>query len=188
MRGRELFRKVSPVLDAGATVLRVLPARLVVATWWCVDWIPGLVGMGLRYMWVKRLARDCGANVMVGRHVDIRHWSSLSLGSNVTIHGGCYLDAIGGIRILDDVSIAHATSILSFDHRFDDPHRPIKDQPLVMAEVCIGPDAWIGAGVRILCGSTIGARTVVAAGAVVTRGLLQSGVFGGVPARLLKTI
>lgn len=188
MRGRERFRRVEPVLNGAVRVLRLLPAGLAVATWWLVDWIPGLAGMGIRYIWVKRLSRRCGSNVMIGRHVDIRHWAGLSLGDNVTIHGQCYLDAIGGIAILDDVSIAHATSILSFEHGFDDPLRPIKDQPLQLLPVSIGPDAWVGAGVRILAGAAIGPRSVVAAGAVVTRGALAGGIYGGVPARLLKKI
>lgn len=188
MRGRDLFRKAQPVLDAGVAVLRLLPGGLVAAMWWTVDWIPGIFGMGLRYIWVKRLSRHCGSNVMVGRHVDIRNWSGLGLGDNVTIHGQCYLDAVGGIEILDDVSIAHATSILSFEHGFDDPQQAIKDHPLLLMPVSIGPDAWIGAGVRILAGTSIGRRTVVAAGAVVTRGAIAEGIYGGVPARLLRRL
>lgn len=188
MRGRDLFHRVEPVLNAGAVALRVLPARAVSGTWWLVDWIPGLVGMGIRYAWAKRLCRSCGSNVMIGRHVDIRNWGGLSLGDNVTIHGQCYLDAMGEIAILDDVSIAHATSILSFEHGFDDPQQAIKNQPLRMTPVHIGPDAWIGAGVRVLAGAMIGRRSVVAAGAVVTRGVIAEGVYGGVPARLLKKI
>ncbi|MCC2659164.1 MAG: acetyltransferase [Panacagrimonas sp.] len=188
MRGRDRFHKVEPALHAAARALGWLPAGFAAGTWWLIDGLPGLIGVGLRYIWIKRLCRNCGSNVMIGRHVDIRNWTGLSFGHNVTVHGHCYLDAIGGIRILDDVSIAHATSILSFEHRFDDATRPIKDQPLQMSPVSIGPDAWIGAGVRILAGAAIGARTVVAAGAVVTRGSLEAGVYGGVPARRLKAI
>lgn len=188
MRGRELFRLVEPVLKAGAWVLRVLPTGLVSATWWLVDWIPGLPGTGLRYLWVQRLSRSCGSNVQIGRHVDIRNWSGLSLGNNVRIHGHCYLDAIGEISILDEVSIAHATSILSFEHGYEDPQILIKDQAMKMLPVSIGPDVWIGAGVRILAGALIGRRSVVAAGAVVKRGAIGAGIYGGVPARLLKSI
>lgn len=188
MRGRDRFRKVEPLLHAAARALAWLPAGFAVGSWWLIDWMPGAIGMGLRYVWVKRLCRHCGANVMIGRHVDIRNWSGLGLGDNVTVHGHSYLDAIGGIEILDDVSIAHASSILSFEHGFDDSTGPIKDQPLKMMPVAIGPDVWIGAGVRILAGAAIGARTVVAAGAVVTRGAIAAGVYGGVPARRLKSI
>lgn len=188
MRGRERFRKVEPVLHAAARALAWLPPGFAVASWWLVDWVPGTIGIGLRYVWAKRLCRTCGANVMIGRHVDIRNWAGLSLGNNVTVHGQCYIDAVGEVRIFDDVSIAHASSILSFEHGFGDVTRPIKDQPLQMSPVSIGPDVWIGAGVRILAGVAIGARTVVAAGAVVTRGAWAAGVYGGVPARRLKAI
>jgi acetyltransferase-like isoleucine patch superfamily enzyme len=188
MRGRDRFRKVEPALNAAARALAWLPAGFAAGSWWLIDWMPGQIGMGLRYVWIKRLCRSCGSNVMIGRHVDIRNWSGLSFGHNVTVHGQCYLDAVGGIDILDDVSIAHASSILSFEHGFDDATRPIKDQPLQMSPVSIGPDVWIGAGVRILAGVSIGARTVIAAGAVVTRGAIAAGIYGGVPARRLKAI
>lgn len=183
-----MFKRVQPVLNAGVSVLRILPAGFVAATWWLVDWIPGYAGMGIRYMWARRLCRACGANVMIGRHVDIRNWQQLSLGNNVTIHGNCYFDAVGDISIGDDVSIAHASSILSFEHSFDDASQAIKDQALVMGAVSIGPDVWIGAGVRVLAGATIGRRSVIAAGAVVRRGEISEGVYGGVPARLIKKI
>lgn len=188
MRGRDRFAQVEPLLQGAARGLGWLPAGFASGSWWLVDWIPGRLGMGLRFIWIKRLCRRCGSNVMIGRHVDIRNWAGLSFGDHVTVHGHCYLDAIGGIEILNDVSIAHATSILSFEHGFDDPLRPIKDQPLQLSAVSIGPDVWIGAGVRILAGAVIGGRTVVAAGAVVTRGASAAGVYGGVPARLLKKI
>jgi acetyltransferase-like isoleucine patch superfamily enzyme len=188
MRGRERFRRVEPALNTAARALGWLPSRFAAGSWWLIDWMPGLIGMGLRYVWLKRLCRRCGSNVMIGRHVDIRNWSGLSFGHNVTVHGQCYLDAIGGIEILDDVSIAHATSILSFEHGFDDARCPIKDQALALSPVSIGPDVWIGAGVRVLAGAVVGTRTVVAAGAVVTRGVIAAGVYGGVPARRLKAI
>ncbi|KAA5539347.1 acyltransferase [Roseiconus nitratireducens] len=144
-----------------------------------------MLGAGIRYLYLKRLARHVGDNVMLNTGVHVKHWEGLELGSNITVQQNCYLDAEGGITIGDEVSIAHQSSILSFEHTWDDPELPIKSNPRRTAPVVIGDDVWIGCGVRILSGAVIGRRTVVAAGAVVRRGEIGGAIYGGVPAKRL---
>lgn len=50
----------------------------------------------------------------------------------------------------------------------------------------IGNDVWIGCNVVIKSGVTIGDGAVIAAGAVVSGDLEPYGVYGGVPAKLIK--
>ena len=97
----------------------------------------------------------------------------------------CYIDATGGISIGDDVSIAHAVTIMSTNHRFDDPDENIRDQGVVAAPTRIENDVWIGAGARIMAGVTIGSGSVVAAGAIVTKDVPARSVVAGVPARVI---
>ncbi len=188
VRGRDRFRRVRPALLALSAALRLLPAGARVLLWGLVDGWPGLLGVGLRYCLLRALARGCGDNVLVGPYVEIRNWQGLVVGSNVSIHRDCYIDAIGGVTIGDDVSIAHATSILSFDHTWEDAGRPIRDNPVRLAPVVLERDVWIGCGCRLLAGVRVGTRSVVAAGAVVNRDLPPGHVAGGVPARPLKRI
>lgn len=54
--------------------------------------------------------------------------------------------------------------------------------------VRIGSGCWIGAGVNILPGITIGDNTVVGAGAVVTKDLPANVVAVGNPCRVLREI
>lgn len=54
--------------------------------------------------------------------------------------------------------------------------------------IVINEKVYIGNNVTILPGVTIGSNTIVAAGAVVTKDLPPNGVYGGVPARFIKTI
>ena len=54
--------------------------------------------------------------------------------------------------------------------------------------VHIGKNCWLGAGVIVLPGVTIGDNTVVGAGAVVTKDLPANVVAVGNPARILRTI
>lgn len=54
--------------------------------------------------------------------------------------------------------------------------------------VKIKDDVWIGAGVIILSGITIGECSVIGAGAVVTKDVEPYTVVAGVPARKIKDI
>jgi acetyltransferase-like isoleucine patch superfamily enzyme len=187
-RGRALFVIARPILLCTVAILRLLPAALVRNLWGWVDGVPGVLGSALRYVIARRLALSVGDNVHFGQYVEVRTWEKLSIGSNVSIHRNCYLEALGGITIGNDVSIAHQTSILSFEHSWEDLTRPIKDNELILQPVVIHDDVWVGCGVRILAGVQLRPRTVVAAGAVVARSYAGGVVLGGVPAKPIKDI
>jgi maltose O-acetyltransferase len=59
----------------------------------------------------------------------------------------------------------------------------IKTEPIV-----IGNDCWIGSGVIVMPGVTIGDKAVVGAGAVVTRDVGEREVVTGIPARLTRKL
>lgn len=147
------------------------------------------------WLWSMRLRRPI-LNTMLGRkHADlwvfedvqIRAFRKLTLGDHVSVHHGCDLTCNGGLTIGDYVAIGHGTSIVTTEHGFDDPVKPIKYQPLVLSPVVIGDNVWIGANVTILAGVSVATGTVIAAGAVVTRSVdTPDTIVGGVPASFLK--
>lgn len=81
--------------------------------------------------------------------------------------------------------IGHGVSIVDFNHGTS-RDGPMRDQLGTTAEVAIGEDCWLGAGVIVLPGVTVGDGTVVGAGSVVTRSLPKNVIAGGVPARVLR--
>jgi maltose O-acetyltransferase len=52
----------------------------------------------------------------------------------------------------------------------------------------IGSDVWVGGGAIICAGVTIGSRTVIGAGSVVTRDIPEGVVAVGNPCRVLREI
>lgn len=112
----------------------------------------------------------------------------MKIGDNVSIHDYTYIDAIGGVDIGSDVSIAHGTSIISFEHNYDATDTPIKYSGLHLGPVKIDNDVWIGCGVRVLSNSHIKNKTVIAAGSVVKGKLEPLSIYAGVPARKVKDI
>lgn len=150
--------------------------------------ITGKVGAFIRYIWCKVNFREAGNNIYLGAMVILKNTNKISIGSNVSIHEFCYIDADGGIEIGNNVSIAHNCSLVSFEHTWDILEQPIKYNPTKLGSIKIGNDVWLGCGVRVLSGSVIEDRVIVAAGAVV-KGNLESGyLYGGVPVRKLKKL
>lgn len=188
MRGRQWFSVAAWLLNSLAFVLQIVPRLLLVWCWPVLDIFPGLVGAGLRYVFAKRLAAGLGTNVFFGRGVEVKGWDKLVIGSNVSFHKDCYVDASGGISVGNDVSVAHGSSLLSFEHQWSDSSRPIRDNPCSFAKVTIHNDVWIGCGCRVLSGVEICSRTVIAAGAVVTKSIDGKAIFAGIPARKVSDL
>jgi len=62
----------------------------------------------------------------------------------------------------------------------------IKEQKAIIGETIIGNDVWIGVGVKILMGVTIGDGAVLGANSVITKDVPKNAIVGGVPAKIIK--
>jgi acetyltransferase-like isoleucine patch superfamily enzyme len=107
----------------------------------------------------------------------------LVLGRNVGISPYSQLNAAGGIEIGDDTLVGPGCMIWSVNHRFGDTAVCIRMQGYDPQPVVIEQDCWIAGKVVILPGLRIGAGSVVAAGAVVTRSCEPRSILAGVPAK-----
>ena len=187
MNGREFFERFDRLIRIWVKVMSVFPRGFAQRVFRCHNG-RGKWAILVRYVCLRAAAKRIGKNVCVMDHVYLHHWENLEIGDNVSIHEQCNINAFGGVRIGSDVSIAHGTSIVSFNHTWADESVPIKYNPSEPLPVVIGDDVWIGCGVRILGGVTVGSRVVIAAGAVVTQDCEPNGVYAGVPAKLVKRI
>jgi len=162
--------------------------------WLMIHILPFISPLGTR--WSTRLQSHiygsyllgmAGAGLKVKRGVVIDSPGQISVGTNVGLGEYSFLVGNGGISIGDNVMIGHHVSILSASHRYDRLDIPMRDQGLILSQVTIGDDVWIGCGVRLMPGITIGNGAVIAANAVVTDDIPDYAVVGGIPARLIKT-
>jgi acetyltransferase-like isoleucine patch superfamily enzyme len=186
--GRNIFQILKPVINAISVVFSVLPRFLFEITWPLLELVPWKLGIFLRYLWARRLAKSCGENVLFETGVRVTHWNNIELGSNVAIFETCYLDGKGGIKIGDNVSIAHQSSLISFDFDLGDPGVLLKYSAIRLKPIIIGNDVMIFSGVRVFAGAIIESRSVIAANAVVREGFYESGVYAGLPAKKKKSI
>ncbi|WP_417616993.1 DapH/DapD/GlmU-related protein [Oceanisphaera sp.] len=108
----------------------------------------------------------------------------IKLGREVFINHDCSFLDMGGITIEDNVQIGPKVSLITENHPLD----PSKRKDLDLASIVIKKNAWLGAGVTILPGVTVGENAVVAAGAVVNKDVPPNTVVAGVPATFIKKI
>ena len=114
---------------------------------------------------------DYGLNITVGRAVFIGYQRAF------TGHAA--------ITIADEVMIAHKVNLVTAGH----PVEPrIRRRYITAAPIVVETNVWIGAAASIMPGVTIGADSVVAAGAVVTRDVPPATLVAGVPARVVREI
>ena len=185
-RGRDKFNRYKKILFIAVRFLNIFPYKMRVFLFKFIRNLDGNLGLILRYICIKSLAKKCGDNVSIHTNVIILSIKDLELGNNVSIHPFSYIDATGKITIGNDVSIAHASTIMSTEHNYSDKRIPIKDQGVKNIATVVHDNVWIASGVRVLAGSIINSGTIIAAGAIVKNELKGNSIYGGIPAKHLK--
>lgn len=100
------------------------------------------------------------------------------------VPGTYYQNFSANIFIGKGSYIAPNVGLITANHDFSDldGHTPGKD-------IHLGENCWIGMNTVVLPGVKLGAKTVVAAGAVVTKSFPEGNVvLAGVPAKIVKTL
>lgn len=109
---------------------------------------------------------------------------NIVVGENVFINQNCTFMDRGGITLEDRVLIAPRVNLITINHilapqsRRDTESRPI--------HIC--KNVWLGTGVTVMPGVTVGENTIIAAGAVVTKDIPPGVIAAGIPAKIIKEI
>ncbi len=133
---------------------------------------------------IRLLVKYCGSGSV------IRPPFYCEFGQQIIIGEKCYINM--GVTMLDGAKIVIGNNVMigpsaqfyTASHSTD--HRQRRQWETTCKPITIGDDVWIGGNAVINSGVTIGARAVVAAGAVVTKDVPPDSLVGGVPARILK--
>jgi acetyltransferase-like isoleucine patch superfamily enzyme len=109
-----------------------------------------------------------GSHVNIGTNVKIiaANQGKIKIGNSIDIGSGCHFS--GGSYDYSDVNHLPST-------------RRIETKGIILEDL-----AWVGSGVIILDGVTIGSKSIVGAGAVVTNDIPANSLVAGVPAEVKK--
>ncbi|HEY9127956.1 MAG TPA: acyltransferase [Acidobacteriaceae bacterium] len=107
------------------------------------------------------------------------------VGDGVVLSTGVHMVSYAGIFIGQGTMVGEYTSIRDANHtRVEGMTLRASDHSA--KPIVIGSEVWIGRGVTVLGGVTIGDRAIVGANAVVTRDVPPDTVVAGVPAAPIK--
>ncbi len=162
-----------------------------------VAWPAGLTVLG-------PLGLSAGGQILIGKNVTIindskfnragiNHPTQLVAGASADLTIGDHTGISGAsiysmecIRIGKHVLIGANCHIFDTDfHPMDWQQRRVSGVPAT-APVSIEDDVWLAANVTVLKGVTIGARSVIAAGSIVTSDIPADVLAGGTPAKVIK--
>jgi acetyltransferase-like isoleucine patch superfamily enzyme len=110
-----------------------------------------------------------GEGTFLNRNVMVASQGLVEIGAHCMLANGCFVSDAA--------------------HRFDDLELPITWQGFESkGPTRIGENCWLGVGVAVTSGVTVGERCVVGANSVVTRDIPPYSIAAGAPARVLRTI
>jgi acetyltransferase-like isoleucine patch superfamily enzyme len=121
-----------------------------------------------------------GENTLIFNELTVVLPKNVTIGSGCTIMNGVVMMGAGGITIENNVLIGAQAKLISNNHDVYD--RAV----LTVKPVLIKEGAWIGAGVSVLPGVTVGKYAVVGANSVVTKDVPDYAVVVGIPAKVVK--
>lgn len=185
-RGREKFKQLKSLIILFTKVINILPKKIRKYLFRLFRNVDGIVGIGIRYILLKTLAKNVGDNVSIHSNVYLLSPENISIGNNVSIHPMSYIDATGEIDIGSDVSIAHNVTILSTSHSFNLDEIPIKDQKILYKKTKINTNVWVGAKSTILYGKEIDSGSIIGADSLVTKDVKSNQIVGGIPAKVIR--
>jgi acetyltransferase-like isoleucine patch superfamily enzyme len=111
----------------------------------------------------------------------------LEIGDDTWIGHQVFIASGSSVRVGKCVDIAPKVFIGTGTHELDTEGEHSAG-PGINRDVIIDDGVWLGACATILPGTSIGHKSVVAAGSVVSRDVPERKIVGGVPAKILKNL
>lgn len=144
------------------------------------------VGIRIRGWLCSPFIHKCGNGLKLGRDVTILNSYNLTIGDNVYLAKGTWINAMGGLTLEDEVVFGPYVTISTLQHTFKD-HSVVKGGS-VAAPVIVKSGTWIAAHCSVKCGVTIGTGNLIAANSFVSSDTPDHMISGGVPAKTIKKV
>lgn len=138
-----------------------------------------------RRYWTGRVLRS-SESAGIGLRVNFRSrvTTKTRLGANVHFNG-MSIQGIGCVTIGDNFHSGPECVIITSNHNYLGKALPYDDS-VVVRDVHIGDNVWLGLRVIVLPGVNIGSGAIIQAGSVVTRDIPPLAIAGGHPAKVFS--
>ena len=144
----------------------------------------GKSSAGEREKIIKALFGRCGKNIWVESPFFCDYGTLISVGDNVFINFNCTILDAAPVVIGDDVLFGPNVHLYSATHPIDPA---VRAEGLEYAKpINIQNNVWIGGSSVICPGVTVGSRSVIGAGSVVTKDIPPDVVAAGNPCKVIR--
>lgn len=135
---------------------------------------------------LRAFLRDVGPGAHFEPNVRCEFGFNISIGRSFYANFDCVMLDGGEITIGDHVLLGPRVGIYTSNHAIDPAERVAGG--CYARPVKIGNRVWVGGGVQITQGVTIGNDSIIGAGSVVTRNIPAGVIAAGVPCKVLRAI
>ncbi|WGV98095.1 sugar O-acetyltransferase [Vibrio sp. YMD68] len=136
--------------------------------------------------YVAQLLASFGENSVLCPPFLCEYGKTISVGRDTYINMGVTMLDNAAIKIGDNVLIGPNVQFYTPTHSLDCKQR--RKWEVHCLPIDVENDVWIGGNVVICQGVTVGARSVIAAGSVVTKDVAPDTLVGGTPAKLIRAL
>lgn len=153
---------------------------MLILTAWLPDCGPATRLRGLLVsIWLPGRPRQ----LALGRDVTLLSVDRLDLGRNVYLAKGVWINAIGGVKIGNEVVCGPYVVMSSSNHGFKDDS--VQRGGAHPSPISIGKGTWLASHVVVVAGVAVGPGNLVGANSVVTRSSPSNVKLAGVPSDVL---
>lgn len=135
---------------------------------------------------LRELLGSLGEGAVIRPPLSCDYGYQIHIGQGTFINYGAVFLDVAPVTIGEDVQVGPNVQFLTATHPVDAATRRAKWESA--RPITIADNVWLGGGVIILPGISIGENTVVGAGAVVTKDLPANVVAVGNPARVVRLL
>lgn len=135
---------------------------------------------------LRKLFGKCGRNAYIEAPFHCDYGFNVSVGDSFYANAGCIFLDVTPIVIGDNVMLGPNVQLYAATH-------PLSPQERLKGEeygkpISIGDNVWIGGNTVIMPGVSVGKNSVIGAGSVVTKDILENVVAFGNPCRIYRQI
>ena len=154
-----------------------------------------------KFYGLTKFYRSINSSISIGRNCEFRSKATSNLiginrpcivstllpGAKIIIGNNCgfsgsVIGAFDSIILGENVRCGANTLITDSDWHLDD-NRSSKPKPILIEN-----NVWLGEGVKVLKGVTIGENSIIGAGSVVTKNIPANVIAAGNPAKIIKQL
>lgn len=135
---------------------------------------------------LKNLFHAIGENVYIEPNFFCEFGFNITIGNNVYLNHDMVILDCNEVTIGNDVYVGPKVGLYGANHAEDPIERA---EHIVYAKpIHISDKVWLGAGVHVLQGVTIGENSIIGAGSVVTKNIPANVIAAGNPCKVIRPI